>query len=78
MFGHSQMAPLRYALLQGVLFSFLWGVLMWFCHWQNQAYMSPLAAVVTSVLAGGGFGYAMLRIRQHQIVTYTKKDWPTD
>ena len=39
---------------------------MWFCHWQHQTYMSPVAALITSVLAGAGFGYAMLRIRHHQ------------
>ena len=72
------MAPLKYAGLQGALFGLLWGVLMWFCHWQHQAYMSPLAAIVTSVLVGAGFGYAMLRIHRHAFMMGVRKEPPTD
>lgn len=66
MLDRAHWPPFRFAVIQGASFAILWGGLMWFCHWQHQTYMSPVAALITSVLAGAGFGYAMLRIRHHQ------------
>jgi hypothetical protein len=45
------------ALMMGITFAVVWGLLMWFVLWRGE--FSTIAAIVTSVVAGVCFGLAM-------------------
>jgi hypothetical protein len=65
-------------LFMGVVFGVLWGVLMWLIHWRQEG-MPVAAGVVTSLLAGLGFGLIMAayyRWRARKLALPRWEDYP--